>query len=70
MTDRQYVATDETTQERGRTLALLDAVQHIRRGASALLACRAGEGDDHRLAITFDAHQRLIAALAELESLR
>jgi hypothetical protein len=61
--------TDEHLQERARTLALHDAIQHTRRAAAAMLAARAGEGDEHRLAATFEAHRRLVLVLRDLERL-
>jgi hypothetical protein len=64
-----YAYTDEHLQHRARTLALIDGIAHIRRGAAAIEATRAGECDEHRLATTFDAHRRLILVLRELEML-
>ena len=55
--------------ERARTLAVRDAKQLTRRAAAAVQAATAGEGDEHRLVITFEAHQRLTAVLRELDRL-
>jgi hypothetical protein len=65
----EYEPADELLMERGRTLARCDAVSHIRRAASALLACRVGEGCEQTLNVTYVAHQRLILVLRELEML-
>jgi hypothetical protein len=69
MTRLTYAYTDEHHLERARTLALRHGMAHIRRGAAAIQATRAGECDEHRLATTFDAHRRLILVLRELEML-
>jgi hypothetical protein len=48
----EYEPADELLQSR--TLALQDAVQHVRRAAAALTAATCGEYDEHRLAARLD----------------
>jgi len=69
MTRLTYTATEEHNLERSRTLATLDAIQHVRRAKAALEAARCGEGDATRLKATFGAHRCLVIALRELELL-
>jgi len=69
MIRQTYEPADELLQAIGRTQARLDAVQHVRRAASALLAATAGEGCEQTLSVTYAAHQRLSAVLHELERL-